>query len=324
MYSTARQRAASRPSGEVDVSYTLVIALLLAPQLGCVAQHEGAPDGVEDGSTRPVEVESKLVNLRVVTLNLGDGVTMELVRIPPGDFMMGSPSSEAKRSPCEGPQHRVRIHRAFCMGKYEVTQGQWQKVMGTSLMQEPSECVRSAVLRKFRGDDRPMAVVTWAECKAFCRRLSSMTGHRIRLPSEAEWEYACRAGTTTPFCYGNSLTSEQANFDGTMPYGGEYRATTTPVGSFQPNGFGLYDMHGNVAEWCEDIWHNSYVGAPTDGSPWRGGWLSSLFPFRVTRGGHWQCRAYECRSASRAREKKGILIETVGFRIVMEEKTEGK
>jgi formylglycine-generating enzyme required for sulfatase activity len=311
---------------EVTQNMPKVLAtVLLMCCIGLSQQEDRVPD--RGGNVTTTQASDALANHgpAELVLDLGGEVTIQLVRIPPGEFMMGSPDSEAKRSPCEGPKHRVRIRHAFYMGKYEVTQGQWQKVMGKSLMQEPSECVRSAVLQEFRGDDRPMAVVSWAESKAFCQRVSSMTGHRIRLPSEAEWEYACRAGTTTPFHYGGSLTSEQANFDGILPYGeGKYRATTTPVGSFQPNGFGLYDMHGNVAEWCEDIWHNSYVGAPTDGSPWRGGWLSSLFPFRVTRGGHWQCRAYECRSASRAREKKGILIETVGFRIVMEEKTEGK
>jgi len=204
----------------------------------------------------------------------------------------------------EKPAHQVNIGTGFYMGKYEVTQGQWQAVMGTN----PS---------KFKGDNLPVEQVSWNDVQEFIGKLNARgDGYTYRLPSEAEWEYACRAGTTTAFSFGDSLSSSQANFDGNYPYGGAakgvYRVKTTPVGSFQPNSFGLYDMHGNVWEWCEDWYHTSYAGAPTDGSAWLSGAI-----YKLVRGGSWESGATELRSANRDilspfSASNGII----GFRVV--------
>lgn len=209
-----------------------------------------------------------------------NSIGMELVYVPAGSFMMGSENE----SLYEAPIHRVTIGNGFYMGRYEVTQAQWQQVMGNN----PSG---------FKGCDRcPVEGVSWEHAREFIQRLNARgDGYTYRLPTEAEWEYACRAGTTTKFAFGDSLSSEQANFDGDSPYPpgaskGVYRRKTMPVGSFQPNAWGLYDMHGNVSEWCEDWFHDNYNGAPTDGSAWlsRGEhkYLSEGGPkYRVVRGG---------------------------------------
>jgi formylglycine-generating enzyme required for sulfatase activity len=183
---------------------------------------------------------------------------IEMVLVPGGSFLMGSPENEPERYFDEGPQHRVTV-QSFYISKYEVTQAQWRAVMGGN----PSS---------FKGDDLPVETVSYWEAQEFCARLSRETGRGYRLPSEAEWEYAARGRTATPFAFGSSLSSEQANFIGKFPYGGApkkvIRNKTTPVGSFAPNAFKLHDMHGNVWEWCEDIYHHDYNGAPTDGSAW--------------------------------------------------------
>ncbi|MEH2434535.1 MAG: SUMF1/EgtB/PvdO family nonheme iron enzyme [Nostoc sp.] len=173
--------------------------------------------------------------------DLGNGITLEMVQIPGGTFTMGSPEREADRYENESPQHQVKVS-GFFMGKYAVTQAQYQAVMGNN----PSN---------FKGEKRPVEQVSWDEAVEFCEKLSQKTGNTYRLPSEAEWEYACRAGTTTPFYFGETITTDLVNYDGNYPYGsapkGEYREQTTDVGKFPPNSFGLYDMHGNVWEWCE-------------------------------------------------------------------------
>ncbi len=200
--------------------------------------------------------ESK--SAQYLTAELGNGVTMDFVYIPGGKFLMGSPETEKGHRDSESPQHWVTVPEFF-MGKYQVTQAQWQAVMGNN----PSY---------FKGENRPVEMVSWYDCAEFCKKLSPIIGRDCRLPSEAEWEYACRAGTTTPFYFGETITSELANYDGNYTYANEpiglYRKETTPVGQFPPNAFGLYDMHENVYEWCADDWHDNYQGAPTDGSAW--------------------------------------------------------
>jgi formylglycine-generating enzyme required for sulfatase activity len=229
-----------------------------------------------------------------------------MVSIPGGAFMMGSVESEAGRAPDEGPQHNVRI-AGFRMGKYEVTQKQWRDVMGT----EPSG---------FTGGDRPVENVSWSDAVEFCRKLSRLSGISYRLPTEAEWEYAARAGTTTPVAFGDTLAADRANFDGDYPYGllrlrrrSMFREQTIKVGSFQPNLFGLFDMHGNVAEWCQDDYHDSYDGAPSDGSAWSGRGIANL---RVVRGGSWRSRGPELRSARREGVQADARLTTIGFRVV--------
>jgi formylglycine-generating enzyme required for sulfatase activity len=232
-----------------------------------------------------------------------NGVKLEMVEIPAGSFCMGSPPSDTKGYPDERPQHRVTM-QSFYMGKYEVTQDQWYAVMGAN----PS---------RFKGDNLPVENISWKGAVEFCRKLSQMTGKVYRLPSEAEWEYAARAGTTTPFAFGSSLSSSQANFDGNYPYGGApkgvYREQTTAVGSFSPNNFGLYDMHGNVYEWCQDWGHNNYYGAPTDGSAWESGGDQTR---RMQRGGSWVDTSTTARSAYRRSASWDYVARFHGLRVV--------
>ena len=238
-----------------------------------------------------------------ISENLGSGAILDLISIPGGSFMMGSPSTETGRSNDEGPQHNVNIS-PFFMGKYEVTQKQYQAVMGNN----PSN---------FKGAKHPVEQVTWDEAVEFCRKLTQKTGKSYRLPSEAEWEYACRARTTTPFYFGDTITPDLVNYNGNYPYGsapkGLYREQTTDVGIFPPNAFGLYDMHGNVWEWCSDKWHDNYNGAPTDGSSWETGTDNN----RVLRGGSWGSNAVVCRSANRCGDSAGLRLSCIGFRVAL-------
>jgi formylglycine-generating enzyme required for sulfatase activity len=169
----------------------------------------------------------------------------------------------------------------------------------------------------FKGNNRPVENVSWDDAVRFCQKLSQRTGKNYRLPSEAEWEYACRAGTKTPFSFGDNITTDLVNYDGTYPYKsapkGKYREQTTDVGTFPPNAFGLYDMHGNVWEWCEDDWHENYIDAPTDGSAWNSQSGSNT---KLLRGGSWFNLAGSCRSADRGRDSRDDRYFNFGFRVV--------
>jgi formylglycine-generating enzyme required for sulfatase activity len=241
------------------------------------------------------------------------GISLELVPIAGGTFTMGSPSGELNQVPDQGPQHQVTV-QPFYTGKYEVTQTQWRSVAGLprvarDLNSDPS---------KFKGDNLPVEQVSWEDAVEFCARLSRATGRSYRLPTEAEWEYACRGGTTTPFAFGQTVTPQLVNYNGNYPYAqaseGTYRKTTTPVGFMGvANGFGLFDMHGNVYEWCMDNWHDSYNGAPTDGSSWE---TAGDTRYRVLRGGSWFFNGNFCRSANRNRITPDYRINGIGFRIV--------
>jgi formylglycine-generating enzyme required for sulfatase activity len=227
--------------------------------------------------------------------------------------------------------------RSFFLGKFEVTQAQWRAVV--ELLPQINRELH-ADPAKFKGDDLPVTHVSWDEAQEFCERLSRKTGRPYRLPSEAEWEYACRAGTTTPFHFGETITTQYANFNGKYPYAeapeGEYRGRTTPVGSFRvANAFGLYDMHGNVWEWCLDPMRWTYVEAPTDGSAWTTGDVK--WSRRVTRGGaygndnspgfesYYCCGgaffynfcAFDCRSARRNAMSKMARSHDLGFRLAL-------
>ncbi|MDC0834966.1 hypothetical protein AY599_21705 [Leptolyngbya valderiana BDU 20041] len=282
---------------------------------------------------------------------LPNNVPLEMVAIPGGTFLMGAPEGEEHSSrygqSFPYPQHEVTVPDFF-LGKYPVTQAQWRAVaMGLpkidrSLNLDPSW---------FPGDNCPVTNVNCYEAMEFCARLSQATGRDYRqsykargdllplarqdefpygrdyrLPSEAEWEYACRAGTTTPFAFGETITTDLANYNGKYIYGnalkGRYRNKITDVGSFPANAFGLYDMHGNVGEWCLDIWHDNYEGAPTDGSPLIDGKFPKKYikieDFRLVRGGYWASLPGDCRSAFREAHPtayQSYYYYRIGFRV---------
>ncbi|MGA1133274.1 MAG: formylglycine-generating enzyme family protein [Prochlorotrichaceae cyanobacterium] len=192
-----------------------------------------------------------------------EAVPLRMAAIPSGEFLMGSPKNEEGRYEDENPQHRVWVE-PFFIGQFPVTQAQWRVVAG--LPQQERELKTDPA--RFKGANNPVEQVSWDDAVEFCARLSELTGRRYRLPSEAEWEYACRAETTTPFYFGETITTDLANYNGKTPYAqapkGEYRQKTTLVGQFPPNAFGLYDMHGNVWEYCQDYWHGNYDKKPEE------------------------------------------------------------
>jgi formylglycine-generating enzyme required for sulfatase activity len=244
-----------------------------------------------------------------------------------GTFQMGSPETEIDRSKSESPQHSVTVP-SFFMSEFLIAQGYWSVVADT-MPQVDILLKRSPSKLTLKGEDRtshPVTDVNWFEAVEFCKRLSKRSGRTYRLPTEAEWEYACRAGTTTPFNVGETITTDLANYRGTdneevkwsgyydRGSNGIYREQTTPVDTFQPNAFGLYDMHGNVWEWCLDHWHDNYQGAPTDGSAW----LSENDDARIMRGGSWYVNPCSCRSATRSINTFDSRYYFIGFRVVCE------
>ena len=234
-------------------------------------------------------------------------ILLEMVSIPGGSFLMGSPETEDGRFQREGPQHKVSVD-SFYISKYPITQNQWKSVMGAN----PS---------RFKGANRPVENIAWYDALSFCERLSDISGRHYRLPSEAEWEYACRAGTNSPFYLGQNLNFELANYDASQVYNssgpiGEFRGETTDVGSFLPNNFGLYDMHGNVWEWCADPWHENYTNAPSDGRSWE---VKGNKLLRVLRGGAWDILPNGCRSAFRDCDDPSNTEASYGFRVVVSE-----
>jgi eukaryotic-like serine/threonine-protein kinase len=239
--------------------------------------------------------------------DLGNGVQLEMVYVSAGSFTMGSDEDDSEK-----PPHVVNLP-GFYLGRYQVTQEQYLRIMGENPAhwQEPH---------------LPVEQVSWHSTQRFCQKLNAETGKKYRLPSEAEWEYACRAGTDTPFYFGETLTTDVANYHpgidwDEIDFSGFYdevpikfyREKTTLVGSFPANGFGLHDMHGNVCEWCEDKWHDNYQGAPTNGSAWVNGDNND---YRVRRGGGWGDDSDTCCSASRDRVVSDIKYFGIGFRIV--------
>ncbi|MDP6381551.1 MAG: formylglycine-generating enzyme family protein, partial [Phycisphaerae bacterium] len=249
--------------------------------------------------------ETKMGPPKTVTLNLGGGVTMKFALVPAGKFVMGSPATEKHRdNNDEGPQHKVTISKPYYMGTCEVTQEQYVAMMGKN----PSQ---------FKNPKNPVETVPWNDAVEFCRKLSARTGRTVRLPTEAQWEYACRAGTTTPFNTGETISTDEANYDGKYVYGngkkGVYREKSTPVGSFKANAWGLHDMHGNVLEWCNDWYGNDYYKSSPRVDPKGPG----SGPARVIRGGSWFGPVYNVRSANRRRCTPVLGI--MGFRAVVQD-----
>jgi eukaryotic-like serine/threonine-protein kinase len=236
--------------------------------------------------------------------DLGNNVIITMVRIPSGSFMMGSPSTDNEFYGNEKPQHKVNLKEDFYLGQTQVTQAQYQVIMGNN----PSH---------FKGAELPVEKVSWLDAKEFCEKLSRKTSKTYSLTSESQWEYACRAGTTTPFSFGDTITTDITNYDGNYFYGkaqkGVYRKKTTVVMTFLSNVFGLFDMHGNVWEWCEDIWSDNYLGASLARSNKND---EDSQTFRVLRGGSWGNDPDYCRSAARIKQSAGNRDNDIGFRLV--------
>jgi formylglycine-generating enzyme required for sulfatase activity len=268
------------------------------------------------------KVETKTIRKQAqyFTVDLGNNVTLDMVYIPGGTFMMGSP--DGKGYDREKPLHRV-IFQPFYMGKYFVTQAQWKAIASRTdlkvkmdLVLEPSY-FKDPSLSKGGSGGLPVEKVSWEMAAEFCGRLAKLTNKKYRLPSEAQWEYTCRAGTTTPFYFGKTITTDLANYNGNKNYGsgpkGIYREKTTPVGTFPPNAFGLYDMHGNLWEWCADNWHSNYKGCPNDGSAWLEKYTNTF----VVRGGSWCNDSNICASAYRNYYVERFGYDFIGFRVVL-------
>lgn len=285
------------------IAWLMIACCLLVGLLGCAA--EDVQPEPRPPLLRPAE-SSLPESLR---LKLGKGVTMDLRLIPAGAFRMGSPASEQDRDDDEGPVRQITLTRAVYLGVHEVTQQQYEAVLGRN----PS---------KHRGPKRPVDSVTWQDAVAFCRALSNRTGRAIRLPTEAEWERAARAGSTSRFCFGDAAADlhrfgnyydrEHPNYDDVLRPDGYRR--TAPVGSYQPNAWGFCDMHGNVFEWCFDWYTPRYpAGQRTDpaGAP--------AGAYRVSRGGSWASPSWKCRSAYRNRfTGDGRYNDQFGFRVVVD------
>ena len=279
-----------------------VIAATLAGISGCGRQEKDTPKAAIDNPQAQEKAPPKVIvtDPPKPPEPFTNGLGMKFVWIPPGNFMIGSPKEEKGRSSNE-TQHKVTLTKGFYMGVYTVTQEQWQAVMGNN----PSE---------FKGKKNlPVETVSWDDCQEFIKKLREKEKNLYRLPTEAEWEYACRAGTTTPFHFGETISTDQANFNGTFIFGnvskGVWRNKTTPVGSFPANSFGLHDMHGNVWQWCQDWlgdWPQQDVVDPQ--GPEKG-------TYRVLRGGSWGENSELCRSATRGWHLPELRFKYYGLRV---------
>ncbi|MEA5568942.1 SUMF1/EgtB/PvdO family nonheme iron enzyme [Anabaena sp. UHCC 0399] len=239
--------------------------------------------------------------------DLNNGVELEMVSIPGGSFIMGASKDESGTVEDERPQHLVTL-KPFFLGKYLITQAQWREVANFPKIKYELESEPSY----FKGDNLPVECISWYEAQEFCARLSQKTGRVYRLPSEAKWEYACRANTTSPFYFCATITRDLANYYEEQQT--HFRVNqTSEVGIFPANSFGLYDMHGNVWEWCADYQHEDYQDAPSDGSVWE---IDGNAEYRMLRGGAWDYDFSYCRSASRYYENPSTRNESFSFRVV--------
>ncbi|RMF69814.1 MAG: hypothetical protein D6742_01740 [Cyanobacteria bacterium J069] len=297
-----------------------------ARALGLIGAPSGQPVPMLIAQLREGQISTQVKSIPVYQQALPLEQVLNLVAIPGGEFLMGSPPEEEGRDYYQSnfpdlagldveEQHRVTVP-PFSMSQFPITQAQWRAV-ATALPPVNQELDPDPANASFKGGDRPVESISWYEAIEFCDRLSQHTGKTYRLPSEAEWEYACRAGTTDPFHLGDTLRSDLANYNATYTYGngaaGVYRQATTEVGSFGVNAFGLADMHGNVYEWCLDHWHPTYERSPTDGSAWI---TEGDDCYRLVRGGSWNYIPAFCRSAFRSRNTPRFRSYTVGFRVV--------
>ena len=272
----------------------LIVCAILLPSLAIITHISLAATSSQPttaSSSGPVSQPAK-----ELTLDLGNKVTMKLVLIPAGKFMMGSPKDEKDRYDNEGPQHEVAISKPFYMSIYTVTQTQYEQVMGKN----PSND---------KDIQNPVNTVSWDDAVEFCKKLSQKTGKTVRLSTEAEWEYACRAGSKTRFYYGD----DDSKLDDYAWYSENSSKTKHAVGQKKPNDWGLYDMHGNIFQWCSDWYANSYTDTQENdpSGPIKG-------KTRVLRGGCWGYPPRLCRSAFRNGVVPSILSGSIGFRVVVE------
>ncbi len=283
----------------------IIISMVLLAAAAIIAAKKAETE--ESAATVQQKKAAAKANLPLEkTIELGNEVNMVVVFIPAGEFEMGSPASELKRDKDEG-QHRVKLTKPFYIGKFEVTQLQYRVIMNENNS-------------KFGGDKLPIENVNWYEAGRFLKKLSDKTGMKFRLPTEAEWEYACRAGTTSAFNTGTTLDSDFANYDARKAYAdgliGAYLDRTVEVGSYPPDAFGLCDMHGNVWEWCNDIYDKDYYKITSLNDP--KGPQEEAGKDRVIRGGAWNEKAYKCRSADRNHRGPKANQPIIGFRVVLE------
>jgi formylglycine-generating enzyme required for sulfatase activity len=273
------------------VDARLIAQDIPASQRGRVAMDAAASAAESDNAARPgADFRDCAIGCPVMVI------------IPAGTFVMGSPDNEPDRKSTEGPQREVTIARPFALSSFEVTFEQWDACVAAAA------CPR--VADYWGRGDMPVLNVSWEDASRYARWLSQLTGRPYRLPTEAEWEYAARAGAGTRYSWGDDAVTGSANCDGC---GGEpSRLQTLPVGSFKPNAFGLHDMHGNVWEWVEDCWHETYAGAPADGIAWLEGCDPS---YRVIRGGSWHNESELVRAATRFRRNIHVRFDTLGFRV---------
>jgi formylglycine-generating enzyme required for sulfatase activity len=246
-----------------------------------------------------------------------NSIGMKFVWVPPGAFLMGSPKEEVQRHAKE-IQHKVTLTKGFYMGVYTVTQEEYEKVMDKNPSYFSAGGGGNAKVAGLNTRRFPVEVVSWSDAKEFCRKLGDKEGKMYRLPTEAEWEYACRAGTKTAFYFGDTISTDQANYDGNFVFGagkkGMYRQRTTEVGFFAAaNGFGLHDMHGNVYQWCEDWYDKDYYRNSPKTDPLN----TKAATYRVLRGGSWYSFPWFCRSAYRGVDGPDLRNGNFGFRVVL-------
>lgn len=297
------------------------ICVLILSGASFVAPTECAADPEADGSQYaslvavprlkpPKPKQPSTTNQRVIDRSIPSHLSMNMVTIPPGSFIMGSPRNEKRRDANEGPQREVIIDYKFEIGRYEVTFDEWSK------------CVADGGCRGYKPKDggwgkgkRPVINISWNDAQLYILWLNKITGLEYRLPTEAEWEYVARGGQNKPFSTGDSISASQANFNGEFPYGngvkGKYHRKTLPVGSFPANKYGVHDIHGNVYEWVEDCWSPNHRGGPTDGSAR----LDGDCKFRVMRGGSWVTHGYQMRASKRLRYTTDYRYDDYGFRV---------
>lgn len=264
--------------------------------------------------------ESQIYQAHYFTENLGNDISLDLIIISGGQFLMGTSKKQilklsgkfnSNNFHREQPRHLVTI-KPFAISQTLITQAQWRQVAQFNQVKQDLPLSPSY----FQGDFLPVDQVNFEDTIEFCQRLSQASGRRYRLPTEAEWEYAARASSDTPFHFGETITSDLANYRATSVYDREtpgiYRQSSTPVNSFPPNAFGLYDIHGNLWQWCQDDWHDNYENAPARGDVWQ----SATNMTKVLRGGAWCCHPSSCRSAYRWYALPSTKVDYIGFRIV--------